>query len=111
MLTTTTNSVEGRRIVEYKGIVYGAANWGFRKLLDIFGRVRKTVVTPGSLTKNGREATLGDMIDAALAEMCAMAQQLGANAVIGVDIDHITADGKEGNLISVIVTGTAVRLE
>ena len=106
MLTTTTNSVEGRRIAEYFGIVSGEAIYGANIFRDFFAGIRDIV--------GGRagayERVIKDGRDAAMADMIEEAQSLNANAIIGVDIDYESIGGK-GSMLMVSVTGTAVRLE
>lgn len=106
MLTTTTNSVEGRRIAEYFGIVSGEAIYGANIFRDFFAGIRDIV--------GGRagayERVIKDGRDAAMADMIAEAQSLRANAIIGIDIDYESIGGK-GSMLMVSVTGTAVRLE
>ncbi len=106
MLTTTTNTIDGRRITQYFGIVSGEASFGANISRDFFGRVRDVVGVLGNHQKS-----VGDLIDTAIAEMVSKAQQSGADAVIGVDIDYESGSSKGGVLFTVIATGTAVRLE
>ena len=106
MLVTTTNSVEGKRILEYKGLVAGEAIMGANIFRDLFASVRDVV--------GGRSASyervMGDARKTAIAEMCDQARDLGANAVIGVDIDYETL-GANGSMLMVTAAGTAVRIE
>ena len=83
MLVTTTHNVEGKRILEYKGLVAGEAILG---------------------------ANLFHAPKPAVGEMTDKAEQLGANAVIGVDIDYETV-GTNGSMLMVTAAGTAVRIE
>jgi uncharacterized protein YbjQ (UPF0145 family) len=106
MLVTTTNTVEGRRVVDYKGLVAGEAILGANMFRDLFASIRDIV--------GGRagayEKVLNDARQTAIAEMTDKAAALGANAVIGVDIDY-EAIGSNGSMLMVTAAGTAVRIE
>jgi uncharacterized protein YbjQ (UPF0145 family) len=106
MLVSTTNTIEGRRIIEYKGLVAGEAILGANLFRDLFASVRDIV--------GGRagayEKVLNDARQTAITEMSEKAKQLGANAVIGVDIDYETV-GTNGSMLMVTAAGTAVRFE
>lgn len=105
MLITTTNTVEGRRIVEYHGLVSGEAILGANIFRDMFAMVRDIVGgRAGAYEKELKSAR-----DIALQEMSEEAQSRGANAVIGVDLDYETV-GKEGAMLMVTSSGTAVTL-
>jgi uncharacterized protein YbjQ (UPF0145 family) len=106
MLVTTTNSVEGKRIVEYKGLVAGEAIMGANIFRDLFASVRDVVGGRSS----SYEKVMGDARKTAIAEMCDQARELGANAVIGVDIDYETL-GSNGSMLMVSAAGTAVKIE
>jgi uncharacterized protein YbjQ (UPF0145 family) len=106
MLVTTTNAIEGRRIVEYKGLVAGEAILGANLFRDLFASIRDIV--------GGRagsyEKVLNDARQTAIGEMTDKAAALGANAVIGVDLDYETI-GSNGSMLMVTAAGTAVRVE
>ena len=106
MLVTTTHNVEGRRIVEYKGLVAGEAILGANLFRDLFASIRDIVGgRSGSYEKvlnDARQTAIGDLTDAA--------ERLGANAVIGVDLDYETV-GTNGSMLMVTAAGTAVVLE
>ena len=106
MLVTTTNNIEGRQVVEYHGLVTGQAIYGANVFRDLFAGIRDFV--------GGRagayEKVLRDGRDNAVADMVEEARQLGANAVIGVDLDYETV-GKDGSMLMVSASGTAVRIE
>lgn len=106
MLVTTTNTIEGRRIVEYRGLVAGEAILGANLFRDLFASIRDIVGgRAGSYEKvlnDARETAIGDMTDKAAA--------LGANAIVGVDIDYETI-GANGSMLMVSASGTAVRIE
>ncbi|MEM9635662.1 MAG: heavy metal-binding domain-containing protein [Pseudomonadota bacterium] len=102
MLVTTTNSVQGKEI-DYKGLVTGEAILGANLFKDLFAGIRDIV--------GGRSAAYEEELakarQIALDEMCARAQALGGNAVIGVDLDYETV-GQNGSMLMVSATGTAV---
>jgi uncharacterized protein YbjQ (UPF0145 family) len=106
MLVTTTNTVEGRRIVEYKGLVAGEAILGANLFRDLFASIRDIV----GGRSGSYEKVLNDARQTAVAEMTDKAVALGANAVIGVDIDYETV-GTNGSMLMVTAAGTAVRIE
>jgi uncharacterized protein YbjQ (UPF0145 family) len=106
MLVTTTHSVDNRRIREYRGIVMGEAILGANIFRDFFASIRDIVGGRSAGYENAlREARL-----IAISEMEQEATQLGANAVIGVDIDY-EAVGDKGSMLMVSASGTAVILE
>jgi uncharacterized protein YbjQ (UPF0145 family) len=104
MLVTTTPSVEGRGIAEYHGLVSGEAIMGANVFKDVFAGLRDIV--------GGRSAAyereLKKAKDIALGEMAQQAQDLGADAVISVDLDYETVGN--GSMLMVSASGTAVRL-
>ena len=106
MLITTTPSFEGKRIVEYKGIVFGEVVSGVNLIKDFMGGLRDIV--------GGRSGTyeneLADARDKAVEEMLQRAKKMGANAVVGVDVDYEVLGEKNGMLM-VSVSGTAVVVE
>jgi uncharacterized protein YbjQ (UPF0145 family) len=106
MLVTTTNAIEGRRIVEYKGLVAGEAILGANLFRDIFASVRDIVGGRSS----SYEKVLNDARQTAIGELTDKAAALGANAVIGVDLDYETI-GSNGSMLMVTAAGTAVRIE
>lgn len=103
MIITTTPSVEGKTIVEYKGIVFGEVVSGVDFIKDFAAGIRNFI--------GGRSGAYeGELIEAredALREMETRAHQQGANAVVGVDIDYEVL-GQNGNMIMVTASGTAV---
>lgn len=101
MLLTTTPSVEGRPIRQYLGIVAGEAIMGANVIRDIFATV--TDIIGGR--SGAYEEKLHQAREIALSEMAAKAERLGANAVVGVDIDYEVV--REGMLM-VTASGTAV---
>ncbi|MEH6522605.1 YbjQ family protein [Sulfitobacter sp.] len=103
MIVTTTNSIEGRPIANYHGIVVGEAIMGANIVRDMFARV--TDIVGG---RSGQyENKLRDAREAAMAELTEAAQLKGADAVVGIDIDYeIISD----SMMMVSVSGTAVSL-
>ena len=106
MLVTTTHNVEGKRILEYKGLVAGEAILGANLFRDLFASIRDIV----GGRSGSYEKVLNDARKTAVSEMTDKADQLGANAVIGVDIDYETV-GTNGSMLMVTAAGTAVRIE
>ena len=100
MLVTTTPIIEGKRIVKYYGIVSGETIIGANVFRDLFASIRDIV--------GGRSGAYEE--DTALQEMQAQAAKLGANAVIGVDLDYETVGGS-GSMLMVTANGTAVTIE
>ena len=105
VIVTTTPSIEGRAIHEYRGIVTGEAIMGANIFKDLFAGIRDIV--------GGRSATyereLRRARDIATEEMKTAAAELGANAVVGVDLDYETV-GTNGSMLMVTISGTAVVL-
>lgn len=106
MLMTTTPSVEGKQIVRYLGVVTGETIIGANVFRDFLAGVRDFF--------GGRsasyEAVLREAKDTALEEMARQAEALGANAVVGIDLDYETVGGS-GSMLMVMCSGTAVRVE
>jgi len=106
VLVTTTHNVEGRRVVEYKGLVAGEAILGANLFRDLFASIRDIV----GGRSGAYEKVLNDARQTAVADMTDKAAALGANAVIGVDLDYETI-GSNGSMLMVTAAGTAVRIE
>ena len=104
MIITTTPSVEGRPIRDYMGIVTGEAILGANLLKD-FGASIRDVVGGRSA---GYEKDLKKARETALAEMQEVAEALGANAIVGVDLDYETL---KGTMLMVTASGTAVKVD
>jgi uncharacterized protein YbjQ (UPF0145 family) len=106
MITTTTNLIEGKKIVEYKGIVFGEVVSGVNFIKDFAAGLSNFF--------GGRSGSYeGELIAArenALREMEKRAVAMGANAVVGVDIDYEVL-GQGGNMLMVTASGTAVVVE
>ena len=105
MLLSTTAVIEGRPVREYLGVVTGETIIGANFVKDFFASIRDIVGgRSGSYEKVLREAK-----DTAMREMEERAARIGANAVIGIDIDYETM-GQNVSMIMVTCSGTAVRL-
>lgn len=103
MLITTTPTIEGRPIQAYKGVVTGETIVGANVFKDFLAGIRDIIGgRSGSYEKVLREAK-----DTSLAEMQQRAAELGANAIVGVDIDNETV-GQNSSMLMVAVSGTAV---
>ena len=105
MLMTTTPTVEGKSIRSYHGVVTGEAIIGANFLKDMVASIRDIVGgRAGSYEKTLRSAR-----ETAFAEMAEAAQALGANAVVGIDLDYEVL-GETNGMLMVAVSGTAVTL-
>ncbi|MYA30530.1 MAG: heavy metal-binding domain-containing protein [Gammaproteobacteria bacterium] len=105
MILTTTPTVEGKTIREYRGIVTGEAIVGANILKDIFAGIRDIV--GGRSTAYEKE--LRRSRETALAELSEEARMKGADAVVGIDLDYEVI-GSGGSMLMVAASGTAVRL-
>lgn len=106
MLSTTTPFIEGHKITKYYGIVSGETIIGANLIRDFFAGIRDIVGgRAGSYEKVLREAK-----ETALREMEENAARIGANAVIGVDLDFETV-GDSGSMLMVTASGTAVYID
>ena len=107
MIITTTAVLSGKEVTDYLGLVSGEAILGSNIFLDFFAGIRYIV----GGRSGAYEASLREAKDIALREMEEAAQRLGANAVIGVDLDYenITA-GNSGGMLMVSASGTAVKV-
>lgn len=102
MITTTTHSIEGKTISEYRGIVTGEAILGANIFRDLFANIRDIV--------GGRSAAyeqeLAKARQTALVEMQERAAALGADAIVGIDLDYEVIN----QMLMVSASGTAVKL-
>lgn len=105
MLLTTTPTVEGRTIQQYFGIVSGETIIGANIVKDFLASIHDIVGGRSS----SYEEVLREAKDAALREMAENAERMGANAVVGIDLDYETVGGN-GSMLMVTCSGTAVRL-
>ncbi len=103
MISTTTATIEGKQIIEYKGIVFGEVISGVNFVRDLAAGLTNFF--------GGRSGSYEDELqrarDQAITEMEQRAMQRGANAVVGVDIDYEIL-GSGGNMLMVSASGTAV---
>ena len=104
MLLTNTNTIEGRQITQNYGIVSGETIIGANMFKDFFAGIRDIV--------GGRagsyESVLREAKEIAMKEMSEQAKSMGANAVIGIDLDYETV-GANGSMLMVTAAGTAVK--
>src|SRR5262245_14426021 len=103
VIVTTTPSVEGRRITEYRGIVTGEAIMGANIFKDLFAGIRDIVGARSATYERERERGR----DVAREEIRAAAAEMGANAVVGIDLDYETV-GANASMLMVTISGTAV---
>ncbi len=107
MLIVTTSTLEGRRVSKYIGLVSGEAILGANIFKDFFAGIRDIV--------GGRSAAYEQELrkakDIAIREMSDEAQRLGANAVIGVDLDFEEISPGQGTMLMVSASGTAVVID
>jgi len=106
MILSTTPTIEGKAIVEYKGIVTGESIIGANIFKDFMAAMRDVF--------GGRSASyekvLREAKETALAEMQERAQLVGADAIVGIDLDYETI-GEAGSMLMVTCSGTAVKLK
>lgn len=105
MIITTTPSIEGKQITQYHGLVTGEAILGANIFKDFFASIRDII--------GGRSASYESELrkakDMAMKEMIEQAQELGANAIVGIDLDYETiSSGHSSNMLMVAASGTAV---
>ena len=104
MIQTTTPGVDGRTITEYLGVVTGEAILGANIVRDLFAGIRDIVGgRSGAYEEELRKAR-----EIAMEELAAEATALGADAVVGIDLDYETVG--QGSMLMVTASGTAVRL-
>lgn len=103
MLITTTDSVEGRKITAYLGVVSGDAIVGANVFRDFFARI--TDIIGGRA--GGYEKALRGAKDGAIGDLIAAATELGADAVVGIDLDY---EAVGDSMLMVSANGTAVKL-
>jgi uncharacterized protein YbjQ (UPF0145 family) len=103
MIITTTNNIEGKVIDSYKGIVTGEVIIGANIFKDFFAGIRDVI----GGRSGSYEGVLAEARTKAINEMIQNAQAIGANAIIGIDLDYETL-GAKGSMIMVNASGTAV---
>jgi uncharacterized protein YbjQ (UPF0145 family) len=106
VIVTTTPSVEGKRIVKYCGIVTGEAILGANMFKDLFAGIRDIIGGRSGMY----ERELRKARDLALDELEEQAAELGANAVVGIDLDYEVL-GQANGMLMVSASGTAVVVE
>jgi uncharacterized protein YbjQ (UPF0145 family) len=106
MIHTTTSVIEGKKITSYKGLVTGEVILGANIFKDFMAGIRDIV----GGRSGSYERTLREARQSAVKEMEEAAAALGANAIVGIDIDYETI-GKAGSMLMVSVSGTAVVVE
>lgn len=106
MLLTTTPTIEGKKISTYYGVVTGETIIGANVFRDFMASIRDFF--------GGRSGAYEDVLrqakNTALTEMEREAERMGANAVVGIDLDYETV-GQSGSMLMVTCSGTAVRFE
>ena len=106
MIMTTTPTLEGRRIAEYRGVVFGEVITGVNFIKDFAASIRDFV--------GGRSTTYEDELitarNQAMKELEERAYKVGADAVVGIDIDYEVL-GQNGSMLMVTASGTAVKFE
>lgn len=106
MIMTTTPTLEGRRIAEYRGVVFGEVITGVNFIKDFAASIRDFV--------GGRSSTYEDELivarNQAMKELEDRAYKVGADAVVGIDIDYEVL-GQNGSMLMVTASGTAVKFE
>ncbi len=106
MLLTTTPTIEGKKIITYYGVVTGETIIGANVFRDFMASIRDFF--------GGRSGAYEDVLreakNTAMAEMSKEAERMGANAVVGIDLDYETV-GQSGSMLMVTCSGTAVRFE
>jgi len=105
MIVTTTPQIEGHTIQQYYGLVSGEVIIGANVLKDFMANLHDFF--GGRVSQY--ESTLIEARESAMREMMGRATQMGANAIVGVDVDYETI-GANGSMLMVSVTGTAVRI-
>ena len=106
MIISTTNTLEGKKITSYLGIVTGETIIGANIFRDFFAGIRDIV----GGRSHAYEQELRKAKDIAVREMVEQAQALGANAIVGVDLDYENV-GQSGGMLMVSASGTAVVFE
>ena len=103
MIMTTTPTIEGQTIREYKGIVTGETIIGANMFKDFMASIRDVI----GGRSGSYEKVLAEAKDTSLQEMMQRGERMGANAIVGIDIDYETV-GQSGSMLMVATSGTAV---
>lgn len=105
MIVTTTHNIEGKQIIQYLGVVTSQTIIGANFFKDILGGLRDIF--------GGRSGTYEKVLDEAkgyaLTELTQKAKSMGANAIVGIDLDYETV-GSNGSMLMVSASGTAVKI-
>lgn len=99
ILTTTTDSIEGREVAEYLGVVSGECVYGPKLMQDWFNSLSEVIGGYEKVLREGKEAAMQAMIE--------LAEKRGADAIVGIDLDYGNFGEK---LLMVSANGTAVKL-
>jgi uncharacterized protein YbjQ (UPF0145 family) len=105
MILTTTPTIEGRTIIEYKGVVFGEVIVGVNFIKDFAASIRDLI----GGRSNTYEQELVEARQTAMEELKARAMAMGTDAVVGIDIDYEVL-GQSGGMLMVTASGTAVKL-
>lgn len=105
MILTTTSTIDGRPVQDYLGVINAQSIIGANMFKDIFAGLRDLI---GGRSKT-YERVIEEAKEDAMRELTQKAQAMGANAVVGIDLDFETV-GASGSMLMVIATGTAVRI-
>lgn len=106
MILSTTHTLEGKCVSQYHGVVFGETIIGANLFKDLFASIRDIV----GGRSGSYEKVLSEARETAINEMAQRAQALGANAVIGIDVDYEVV-GQSGSMLMVSASGTAVYAE
>ncbi len=106
MILTTTDTVEGRKVATYLGIVAADAVMGTNMFRDMFAKVRDVV---GGRVR-GYEKVFADAKQEALNDLAEKAKELGADAIVGIDLDYEVISADDKSILMVSANGTAVKL-
>lgn len=104
MLLTTTNNIEGKQIIEYKEIVYGEVVAGANFIRDFFASF--TDIFGGR--SRSYESKLTSARQDAINEMIAQAERVGANAIVGVEVNYTSIGSGSKSMFMIVASGTAV---
>lgn len=107
MIVTTTDGVDGKKVTEYLGIVSGESIMGANIFKDIFASIRDIV----GGRSGAYEEEMNKAKEFALQEMEDHARKLGADAIVGVDLDYEVIGGDQRTMLMVSANGTAVKLK
>ena len=105
MILTTTSNIEGHRITEYLGVVTGEAILGANFFRDFFAKIRDVV----GGRSGAYEKELARARETAFQEIQEEALEIGANAIVGIDLDYEVM-GESGSMLMVSISGTAVTI-